>query len=472
MAQMRRSSTIPRLSLILYWLCAVSACVFICGNVLLLSPAFKPGDASLDPALVNINDGNLYHRLRRLMDISADQLHPNFSLSTVPTGGANLLPRMLDCDDLKDIRNRTFVASGWTKAVYKAKYNGHDVAVKLVDVSGHDMLTCMQNGKIAYFECYARAAQKIIKEILLLQGLAHRNVLQVYGFCVPNGLQDGVAEHPVAMVSELGESVDIIKLLQLSWEDRLRVCMGLTKLIHYLSHSPYGSLSMNDFRRQQFILAKDGEIKLTDLDDIGFEEPRCETNYDCQTHFSSANFTLRVPCVDNRCQGFNEKKNIFNAARHFTTFLLPHGAPRILRPMTDDIVNSYSNVTVDSAVLLAKMENIVRLYQKGWHLNKSKLYRSKTEYVKFEKSDFPGLFDYRCRFSLSGNGCTVSVFDQREAEDICNLDNNCQGFVVSSKKTWTGRKIIHLKNGAGRISKDASLTLFLKPGIKVRRHSR
>ena len=35
---------------------------------------------------------------------------------------------------------------------------------------------------------------------------------------------DGSSSTEVFMVVELGETLDIIKLLQMSWEDRLRVC--------------------------------------------------------------------------------------------------------------------------------------------------------------------------------------------------------------------------------------------------------
>ena len=43
------------------------------------------------------------------------------------------------------------------------------------------------------------------------------------GYCVPQKLYNGDADSLVAMVTELGETIDIIKLLQMSWEDRLRV---------------------------------------------------------------------------------------------------------------------------------------------------------------------------------------------------------------------------------------------------------
>lgn len=52
--------------------------------------------------------------------------------------------------------------------------------------------------------------------------------------------------------------------------------------------------------------------------------------------------------------------------------------------------------------------------------------------------DMPGLHDYRCRLSLSVATCTVSVYDVQEAEEICEADEQCKGFVMSKQKTWTG----------------------------------
>ena len=65
----------------------------------------------------------------------------------------------------------------------------------------------------------------------------------------------------------------------------------------FLVHSPFGPIVLNDFRREQFILV-DGEIKLTDLDDIGFQERQCLTENDCSVVFSSSsNFTLRYAVI-------------------------------------------------------------------------------------------------------------------------------------------------------------------------------
>jgi protein kinase domain-containing protein len=60
----------------------------------------------------------------------------------------------------------------------------------------------------------------------------------------------------------------------------LQLALGIAQILHHLAHSPLGSLSMNDFRRQQFVLVG-GTLKLSDVDDLGVGEPECETDADC-----------------------------------------------------------------------------------------------------------------------------------------------------------------------------------------------
>ena len=68
--------------------------------------------------------------------------------------------------------------------------------------------------------------------------------------------------------------------------------MDITRIVNLLNTTPYGSMSMNDFRRQQFVLV-DGVLKLSDVDDAGFEDPICITDEDCQIVFTSTNMSYR-----------------------------------------------------------------------------------------------------------------------------------------------------------------------------------
>lgn len=92
----------------------------------------------------------------------------------------------------------------------------------------------------------------------------------------------------------------------------LQICLSLVRLLHFLAHSPLGPVTLLDFRPRQFVLVG-GELKVTDLDDASVEETPCGGPVDCLMEFPARNFTL--PCIRGRCQGINEKRNLYNAYR-------------------------------------------------------------------------------------------------------------------------------------------------------------
>jgi len=78
----------------------------------------------------------------------------------------------------------------------------------------------------------------------------------------------------------------------------LQICHGLTSLLYDLAHWTYGSVVLNDFQRQQFVLV-DGDVMLSDVDDVGFEESRCRFDNDCRrelmtSHANVENVTLEL----------------------------------------------------------------------------------------------------------------------------------------------------------------------------------
>lgn len=394
-------------------------------------------------------------KLRKLTELSHDtkfdSVNNEFLLHTATNND------MFDCDDILSMRNKRFVASGWTKAVYRGDLKNQSYAIKTVSPQGTDISSCLDRG-YRYHVCYNEAAKKIIKETSLLQRLTHPNIIKVLGYCVPNGVNN---DHGVSMVTELGEFVELIQLLQMSWEDRLRVVYDMTKLLYFMAHNQIGSIAMNDFRRQQFVRVNN-VLKLSDVDDISFGDPICHVDNDCSLTFPSANFTKRLSCLNSRCVGYNENRNIFNGGRHFTTFLLPHGAPERLKPLVNRVVHGYSNLTMNSRQLLSLMDKIVHMYSSGSYLQRKGVTQN-TIYKRISNRDLPNVYDYTCRLSLTGLGCTVSVFDIIEAEELCNNDVKCKAFVVSGHRTWTGRIVIHLKSGIGYPVYDKDTHIYLKP---------
>ncbi|XP_028352691.1 extracellular tyrosine-protein kinase PKDCC isoform X4 [Physeter macrocephalus] len=325
----------------------------------------------------------------------------------------------LGCAALRNVSGAQYVGSGYTKAVYRVRLpGGVAVALKAVDFSGHDLGSCVREFG-ARRGCYRLAAHKLLKEMVLLERLRHPNVLQLYGYCYQDS--EDIPD-TLTTITELGAPVEMIQLLQTSWEDRFRICLSLGRLLHHLAHSPLGSVTLLDFRPRQFVLV-DGELKVTDLDDARVEETPCTGSADCTLEFPARNFTL--PCsAQGWCEAMNEKRNLYNAYRFFFTYLLPHSAPSSLRPLLDSIVNA-------------------------------------TEYQHLPGSTIPQE-DYGCWPSYHHGSCLLSVFNLAEAVDICESHAQCQAFVVTNQTTWTGRQLVFFKTGWSHVVPDPSKTTYVR----------
>ncbi|XP_048124880.1 extracellular tyrosine-protein kinase PKDCC isoform X2 [Alosa alosa] len=289
----------------------------------------------------------------------------------------------LGCHSIANVTNIQYLGSGYTKAVYKATINSSlSVALKSVDFGGHDMDNCIKKYGSAD-DCYRLASFKIVKEMTLMEQLQHPNILQLYGYCYQdsNDIRD-----TVTAITELGNPLEMIQLLQTPWEERFRICLSLVRLLHFLAHSPLGPVTLLDFRPRQFVLVG-GELKVTDLDDASVEETPCGSPHaapaDCLMEFPARNFTL--PCIRGRCQGINEKRNLYNAYRFFFTYLLPHSAPPALRPLLDKIVNSTGELAWGIDETQVHLEKVLHLYKNGLYLqNTSQTHTSGHQLVQFK----------------------------------------------------------------------------------------
>ncbi|MEE6474081.1 hypothetical protein FKM82_010268 [Ascaphus truei] len=367
----------------------------------------------------------------------------------------SLKPPLLGCQDIGNATNARYLGSGYTKAVYKLVLNDTlSVALKSVDFGGHDIQNCVKQYRTLE-DCYRLASFKIVKEMTLLQRLQHPNILQLYGYCYQdsNDITD-----TLTTITELGSPLEMIQLLQSSWEDRFRICLSLVRLLHYLAHSPLGSITLLDFRPRQFVIV-DGELKVTDLDDASMEETSCSSNADCFMEFPARNFTLSCS-VDGKCQNMNEKRNLYNAYRFFFTYLLPHSAPLSLRPLLDAIVNATGELRWGIDETVAQFEKVLYLYKSGLYLpNDTHIpkagYKQVAETVILEQ-------DYRCWPSYHHKGCLLSVFDINEAIEVCESHSQCQAFVWTNQTTWTGRQLVFFKAGSRNLMSDDDKITYLK----------
>ncbi|XP_066478845.1 extracellular tyrosine-protein kinase PKDCC [Tiliqua scincoides] len=397
---------------------------------------------------------------RRLMDLAPGRLSSSSERPEAPWDPRSRLelslsPLRLGCGDISNVTDVHYLGSGYTKAVYKAELNGSlAVALKSVDFGGHDIDNCVKlYGTLE--DCYRLASYKIIKEMVLLQRLRHSNILQLYGYCYQdsNDISD-----TLTAITELGSPLEMIQLLQTSWEDRFRICFSLVRLLHYLAHSPLGSVTLLDFRPRQFVIV-DGELRVTDLDDASIEETSCTSNRDCFMEFPARNFTL--PCsVEGKCQHMNEKRNLYNAYRFFFTYLLPHSAPSSLRPLLNTIVNATGELQWGIDETAAHLERVLHLYKSGMYLQNT-TWTPRSDYRKVPEAAIVNE-NYRCWPSYHHKGCLLSTFDVSEAMEICESHSQCKAFVLTNRTTWTGRQLVFFKMGSTSIVSDCEKTTYVK----------
>uniref|UniRef100_A0A671R030 Extracellular tyrosine-protein kinase PKDCC n=1 Tax=Sinocyclocheilus anshuiensis TaxID=1608454 RepID=A0A671R030_9TELE len=349
-------------------------------------------------------------------DDSTNYINGKLSLDNPVTAKTDI-----GCEELSGIKVVDFLGSGYTKTVLKAALpQGLFVALKSVNHQGTDLRLCMEDFQDSQ-GCLELVSFKLRKEIVLLQRLQHPNIVKLKGQC-----QDSTLVGGITAVLEQGMPLQMIQLLQSPWEERFRVCLGLVRLLQYLSRSPLGSVALLDFQPRQFVMVS-GELKLTDLDDASIQEPACQEDSECQLQFSLRNFTLR--CSSSRiCDGLNEMRNLYNAYRYFFTYLLPHQAPPLLKPLIHQIMNS----TGDINETLVAFEEVLHMYKSGLHLEN--LPPSVTRGMRSVAN-----MEYRCWPSYNQQGCVLSVHSAREAALICSSHPQCTSFSLSSEKTWTGQ---------------------------------
>ncbi|MCI4376626.1 hypothetical protein PGIGA_G00190590 [Pangasianodon gigas] len=403
--------------------------------------------------LMDLERASSWDQYRAAGRSDGDHARGNGARRRAAAGGAG---GALGCGALERASSVQFVGSGYTKAVYRAELNtSFSVALKSVDLSGHDMESCVKRYSSAE-DCYRLASFKIIKEMTLMERLQHPNILKLYGYCYQdsNDIKD-----TVTAITELGSPLEMIQLLQTPWEERFRICLSLARLLHYLAHSPLGSLTLLDFRPRQFVLV-DGELKVTDLDDASVEDTPCSSSSptDCLLEFPARNFTL--PCSSGYCQGINEKRNLYNAYRFFFTYLLPHSAPSALRPLLANIVNSTGELLWDTDETLAHLEKVLEMYRNGHYLlNDTQIHKIK--YKQVEDVSIPGE-NYRCWPSYQHDRCMLSVYSVDEAIGVCESHAQCRAFIMTNQSTWTGHQLVLFKTGLSTMAPDKGKLTYVR----------
>jgi len=136
-------------------------------------------------------------------------------------------------------------------------------------------------------------------------------------------------------------------------ETYFQISMDGILLLKELVTSPIGSIAINDFRREQFVLCNDGlTLKLSDLDDASIFEPFCTSSQDCAQGY----------CNNEKCVGFNEAKNLHLMFEQILKFLSARDTPEFLKHAVENFVSNRKRHGIDSSILYDSLLKIVRLY--------------------------------------------------------------------------------------------------------------
>ncbi|XP_018619648.1 extracellular tyrosine-protein kinase PKDCC [Scleropages formosus] len=372
----------------------------------------------------------------------------------VDSATENTHSRQLECSELRRVHEAVLLGLGYTKAVFGAVLrNGLSVALKSVNAQGADMSACLRDLGDAS-ACYELVSCKLSREIVLLQSLQHPNIIQLYGYCHPGKRGGGVMS-----ALEQGSPLQMIQLLQTPWEERFRVCLGLVRLLDYLSTSPLGSVVLLDFQPRQFVLVS-GELKLTDLDDASIGDPVCSTDADCVLHFPLRNFSIACSS-EGICKGLNEKRNLYNSYRYFFTYLLPHRAPPALQYLIERIMNSTGELKGGINDTLEDFEELLHLYKSGLYLENLPSSIIK-DYTVAKRTRAAGGKAYRCWPSYDHSGCVLSVHGAHEAALLCHSHRECACFTLGSRRTWTGRILASFTSSFDDLVPDVNSEVYVK----------
>uniref|UniRef100_A0A8C6ZBY9 Extracellular tyrosine-protein kinase PKDCC-like n=1 Tax=Nothoprocta perdicaria TaxID=30464 RepID=A0A8C6ZBY9_NOTPE len=340
------------------------------------------------------------------------------------------------------------VGWGFSKVVLRAALaGGGAVALKAVHGGGREVRQCVQR-YAAPDGCRRLAAYKLLKEAALLRRLRHPGIVQVRGAARLRGAR-GPRRSGVRLAG--GGNASVL-------HPASHICLSLVKLLFYLAHSPLGSIVLLDFQPRQFVMV-DGNLKVTDMDDASTEELSCKEDNDCTLEFPTKSFPLKCSAVG-KCEGINEKKNLFNAYRYFFTYLLPHSAPLPLQPFLRDILNATGDLRYGINETLKAFEKVLHLYKSGLYLQKRPLLLK--EYISLKGFRTVEAEDYKCWPSYSHLGCLLSVHSAEEAAAICNSQSQCQSFIVTQQRTWTGRPLASFQSSPTDLIPDVNAVVYIK----------
>lgn len=288
--------------------------------------------------------------------------------------GIRLPKYLITCENIHEVQMIKKIGHGVSKQTFKAEFQGRHVAVKMVTRHQIEVKSCLEklNTSDPHFlpqrtKCFVFSSMKLMKEILLLQQLNHPGFVQLIGFCIRSEESDttDLSERGIVSVFELGNRITVYGLQTLPWQERLHHALTLAEFLHYLEHSPLGSLRVRDFKAEHFLMV-DGSLKMIDLDDVDNLEPSCSVYVSIETQMQMARSGksngcgFSLPCQKGLCIGFNAKQNMVHMNRLFFKHLLfPVSFPREILNDVGFLLADIDSVKLSASQLIQRLEHIL-----------------------------------------------------------------------------------------------------------------
>ncbi|XP_041347887.1 uncharacterized protein LOC121367655 isoform X2 [Gigantopelta aegis] len=415
----------------------------------------------------------------------------------------------MSCKDIDLLQIGRTVAHSGRKYIERGQFDDFsrlEVTVKSQSIDIETKIECMK--KIYDIEhCSPMGNYRMLREIFLLTLLKHSSVIQVLGYCIRGDrISASLRKKGLVLITEVGTplTAEVIKVLP--WHSRVMFASQLADLLDYLERNPLGSLGLGKVSLQDFVLVDDQDldtlIKLVDLDDLQLTEKPCSYDTECDI----ANVLVGLKCVDGFCEGYNAVSNlhklyvsILGPLLRNTRSAISGKLNRICEDLSlwkltaQDLFNKLQSLLLDQGIELqddqvhVKQEhkNVHRHHKSEVHAevddpemnrpsNSEKLHRdshklsghSQLTYIRYDESNYPGLYDFTCKDSRVLWGCVRIVQSLDEAKLLCEVHTQCRSFVVFSSEPETENKMtVVLKNSMNTnpiLSSDT--TLFVKQG--------
>ncbi|KAK3084216.1 hypothetical protein FSP39_010200 [Pinctada imbricata] len=421
----------------------------------------------------------------------------------------------MSCKDIDMLRVQQPVKIGSKKYVDRAliKPNNKEVVVKSQANDQETKIKCMQQ-VYDVEKCHVMGNYMLMREILFMSLFKNPAVVSPLGYCLRgDNIHHEMKKKGILLVVESGTPVNHNSFAFIPWFNKLQYAIRLSKLLDYLDNSPLGPVGMVNIRMDDFILVgMQKRLKLSDLDDLTFEEKRCKTTQDC--HIPNA--LKEIKCDDGYCKGWNSKHNLYLVSTTLYNSLLTN-PPGVDKNLVDELLNGILRLEFTAKEILKQLEELlksaghsikeeepqyegqpqghgqghvadVKLVDQQVIQSKEDLRREEEirnnkvlrdvpqggeqvprasftgDYIRHNQSNFPGLYDYVCPKSRVVWGCVMTVQNLKEAKEQCNNDFQCKSFVLfTSNPDAEALMTMVAKNlGTGHPEPNAGATLFIK----------